>query len=157
MSELRAVMRRFPTGVTVVTTVLDGRPKGFTATAFASVSLEPPMVLICVNRNARTHPMISQAGIFCVNLLPVERRDLAELFAQHREFDPFAEVLYERAATGAPVIAGALGYVDCTVAEEYSAGTHTVFIGSVAACSASEGVPLGYLNGAYRDFGFHVP
>jgi flavin reductase (DIM6/NTAB) family NADH-FMN oxidoreductase RutF len=90
VNELRALMRRFPSGVTVVTTMLDGRPKGFTATAFASVSLEPPMVLICVNRRARTHPMISQAGIFCVNLLPLEARELAVRFAERGDTNPFA-------------------------------------------------------------------
>jgi flavin reductase (DIM6/NTAB) family NADH-FMN oxidoreductase RutF len=157
VNDLRAVMRRFPTGVTVVTTILDGKPKGFTATAFSSVSLEPPMVLICVNRNARTHPMISQAGIFCVNLLPVEHRGLAERFARRDDADPFAEVAYERATTGAPVLAGSLGFVDCTVAEEYSAGTHTVFIGAVLATGHAGGVPLGYLDGTYRDFGIRVP
>ncbi len=157
MSELRAVMRRFPSGVTVVTTILEGKPKGFTATAFSSVSLDPPMVLICVNRRARTHPMISQAGIFCVNLLPVEQRALAELFAERGDTDPFAGIAYERAVTGAPVLPHSLGFVDCTVAEEYSAGTHTIFVGSVLAAGSSGGVPLGYLDGAYRDFGVSVP
>jgi flavin reductase (DIM6/NTAB) family NADH-FMN oxidoreductase RutF len=157
VSELRAVMRRFPSGVAVVTTILDGKPKGFTATAFSSVSLEPPMVLICVNRRARTHPMISQAGIFCVNLLPIEGRDLAVAFAERGDTNPFAELAYERAVTGAPVLPNALAFVDCTLAEEYSAGTHTIFVGSVVACGASEGVPLAYLDGAYRDFGVRVP
>jgi flavin reductase (DIM6/NTAB) family NADH-FMN oxidoreductase RutF len=157
VNELRALMRRFPSGVTVVTTMLDGRPKGFTATAFASVSLEPPMVLICVNRRARTHPMISQAGIFCVNLLPLGARELAVRFAERGDTNPFAGLAYERATTGAPVLPNSLGYVDCTVAEEYSAGTHTIFVGSVVACSFASGVPLGYLDGDYRDFGVRVP
>ncbi len=157
MSELRAVMRRFPSGVAVVTTILEGRPKGFTATAFSSVSLEPPMVLICVNRRARTHPMISQAGIFCVNLLAARDRELAVLFAERGDTNPFEGLTYERAVTGAPVLPGAIGFVDCTVAEEYSAGTHTVFIGAVAACGTSAGKPLGYLDGAYRDFEIDVP
>ena len=153
----RATMRRFPTGVTVVTTLLDGRPKGFTATAFSSVSVEPPMVLICVNRQARTHPLISQAGRFCVNVLRLEQRPLAERFASKAIADPFAGVEVRTAATGSPVLGGTLAFLDCELAEEYSAGTHTIFLGNVLECGSADGAPLGYFNAAYRDFGCTIP
>jgi len=154
--DFRAVMRRFPTGVTIVTTLLEGKPKGFTANAFSSVSVDPPMVLICVNRQARTHPVISLAGRFCVNILSLGQQALAEQFADRAGVDPFETVDYSSAQTGAPILAGTLGYLDCELAEEHSAGTHTVFIGSVLACESHDGSPLGYFNAAYRDFGCHV-
>jgi flavin reductase (DIM6/NTAB) family NADH-FMN oxidoreductase RutF len=155
--EFRAVMRRFATGVTVVTTIVDGKPKGFTANAFSSVSAEPPMVLICVNRLARSHPLISQAGHFCVNILRLDQRALAERFASHEPVDPFASVPYAGAKTGSPVLEGTLAFLDCELAEEHSAGTHTVFIGTVLACGVRDGAPLGYFNAAYRDFGCRIP
>jgi flavin reductase (DIM6/NTAB) family NADH-FMN oxidoreductase RutF len=153
----RAVMRRFPTGVTIVTTILDGRPKGFTATAVASLSLTPPLVLVCVNRLARSHPIVSQAGRFCVNLLRLDQEDLARAFAARSDADPFAWVHSHADLTGSPVLDGTLAHLDCELAEEYSAGTHTIFIGRVVSCGASDGAPLGYFNGGYRDFGMHVP
>ncbi len=154
--DFRSVMRRYPTGVTIVTTVLEGRLKGFTANAFSSVSADPPSVLICVNRKARSHPFISQAARFCVNLLGVEQRELAELFASG-EGDPFVTTPYATAGTGAPVLDGVLGYFDCELAEEHSAGSHTIFIGTVVACGSRDGSPLGYFNAAYRDFGCIIP
>lgn len=153
----RAVMRRFPTGVTVVTTIVDGTPKGFTANAFSSVSAEPPMILICVNRQARSHPLISAAGHFCVNILDLDQREVAERFATRSERDPFAEIAWRRERTGSPVIEASLGYLDCKLAEEHSAGTHTIFIGEVLASGSRDGAPLGYFNGAYRDFRCSIP
>jgi len=150
-------MRRFPTGVTVVTTIVDGAPKGFTANAFASVSADPPMVLVCVNRQARSHPLISAAGHFCVNILRLEQQAIAESFAAHGGDDPFATLAIERATTGSPVIAEALGFLDCELAEEHSAGTHTIFLGNVLACGARDGSPLGYFNATYRDFQCSIP
>ncbi len=146
-------MRRYPTGVTIVTTVVDGAPKGFTANAFSSVSADPPMVLICVNRSARTHPLISRAGVFCVNVLRLEQRALAERFSSHDHETPFDTVGYRSGPSGSPVLDGALAFFDCELSEEHSAGTHTVFIGRVLECAlGEEGAPLGYYDGDYRDF-----
>lgn len=150
----REVMRRFPTGVTVVTTLVDGVPYGFTANAFASVSAEPPTILICVNREASAHPMISQASIFCVNILALEQVELARRFADkstrsHR-FDGIATHVE---STGAPVLDGVLAFLDCRLTEEHTAGTHTVFLGEVIAGGTRPGKPLGYFDADYRDFG----
>jgi flavin reductase (DIM6/NTAB) family NADH-FMN oxidoreductase RutF len=153
----RAAMRRVPTGVAVVTTYLDGVPKGFTANAFASVSVEPPTILICVNARSRTHPLISQAGRFCVNVLRLEQEALAVRFATPGEADPFAGVPYRSEATGAPVFDEALAFFDCNLTEELSASTHTIFLGGVVACGARDGAPLGYFNGGYRDFTCRIP
>ncbi len=156
VDDFRAVMRRFPTGVTIVTTAYGGRPKGFTASAFTSVSAEPPMVLVCVNRQARSHPLISAAGKFCVNVLQLEQQTLAEDFALHGREDPFAAFPHRTAKTGAPVLDGALAFFDCELADEHTAGTHTIFIGRVLACAGTSGAPLGYFDGAYRDFGCRI-
>jgi flavin reductase (DIM6/NTAB) family NADH-FMN oxidoreductase RutF len=146
-------MRCFPTGVAVVTTFLNGRPKGFTANALASVSVEPPMLLICVNRASRSHSLISNAGIFCVNLLSLEQQALAMSFANNRVKDSFANIPHHRESTGAPVFDDALAFADCMVAQEHSVGTHTIFIGTVQRSGTRPGIPLGYFNGTYRDFG----
>jgi flavin reductase (DIM6/NTAB) family NADH-FMN oxidoreductase RutF len=153
----KTAMRRVPTGVAVVTTNLDGRPKGFTANAFASVSTDPPAILICVNRSSRTHPLISQAGRFCVNILRLEQSELAARFATPGDGDPFADVAFHSAVTGSPVFEEALAFFDCDLTEEHSAGTHTIFLGGVVACGARDGSPLGYFNAGYRDFGCRIP
>jgi flavin reductase (DIM6/NTAB) family NADH-FMN oxidoreductase RutF len=153
----RSALRHFPTGVTIVTTLVDGVPKGFTANAFSSVSAEPPMVLVCVNRGARSHPLIARAGFFCVNVLALEQRGLAERFADRSVAAPFADLAIRADRTGSPVIDGALAYLDCELAEEHSAGTHTIFLGTVVACGSRDGAPLGYFNGGYRDFGCRIP
>ncbi len=151
--DFRAAMRRYPTGVTIVTTVVDGALKGFTANAFSSVSADPPMVLICVNRSARTHPLISQAGRFCVNVLRLEQQTLAEKFSSQDHTSPFDGEAFRAGASGSPIFDGSLAYFDCELAEEHTAGTHTIFLGKVVECGASEtGEPLGYFDGAYRDF-----
>ena len=150
-------MRRFPTGVTVVTTLSDGVPYGFTANAFTSVSAEPPMVLICVHREASAHPVISRSSIFCVNILSRGQDEIAKVFADHaRRADRFAGLSTHTASTGAPVIDGCLAYVDCRLSEEHTAGTHTVFIGEVVESGFVSGHPLGYFNGGYRDFGIEI-
>lgn len=154
--DFRAAMRRFPTGVTIVTTVVKGKPYGFTANAFTSVSIDPPTILICVNRQASAHPMISQSSIFCVNILAREQVEIARRFA-----DPalrsarFEGIATHAAATGAPVIDDVLAFVDCELAEEQTAGTHTIFLGTVVATGVRDGDPLGYYNADYRNFEIH--
>jgi len=148
----KAAMRRFATGVTVVTTMFEGKPKGFTATAFCSVSVEPPMLLVCVNRRARTHPVIAQSGCFCVNILARDQEELAVRFSS-RSDDPFAGIPYRISGAGVPVLDGSLAFFDCTLSEELSVETHTIFVGKVIECASREGTPLGYYDGAYRNFG----
>lgn len=148
-------MRRFPTGVTVVTSVRDGEPRGVTVSAFASVSADPPLVLICINREARSYLYISSSKIFCVNLLAAGQRELAERFSGKLRERQFEGVAYAIDATGAAVLDGTVGHLDCEVAEEHHAGSHSIFIGRVLSAQArSAGSPLGYYNGAFSDFGF---
>jgi flavin reductase (DIM6/NTAB) family NADH-FMN oxidoreductase RutF len=149
----KAAMRRFATGVAVVTTTHDDRIHGFTANAFASVSADPPTVLICVNRSARAHPLISVSQRFCVNVLALDQRDIAEKFAGGEPRSRFDGVGYRFGPSGSPILDGTLAYVDCALGEELTSGTHTIFLGNVLEAGEHEGVPLGYYDRTYRDFG----
>lgn len=149
-------MRHYPTGVTVVTSVKEGEPRGITLNAFSSVSVEPPTLLICVNREARSYLYISTSKVFCVNVLSSGQRDLAERFSGKMRERQFDDIAFGRAFTGAPVIDGAIGYFDCEVQDEHHAGSHSIFIGRVVACDAVSGTPLGYFNGGFHDFGIRV-
>ena len=144
-------MRRFATGVSIVTTSLDGRIHGFTVNAFASVSAEPPTVLICVNRVATAHPLISASQRFCVNVLALDQRALAERFAGGEPRSRFEGVAYRIGPSGSPVLAGTVAHFDCRVTEELTASTHTIFLGEVLDAGARDGAPLGYFDRAYRD------
>ncbi len=146
-------MRRFATGVAIVTTSFEGRIHGFTANAFASVSADPPTVLICVNRIATAHPLISSSQRFCVNILALEQRELAERFAGGEPRSRFEGVGYRIGPSGSPILAETLAHVDCTLAEELTASTHTIFLGTVLDAGWRDGAPLGYFNRTYRDFG----
>jgi flavin reductase (DIM6/NTAB) family NADH-FMN oxidoreductase RutF len=148
----KSAMRRFATGVCIVTTESAGTVHGFTVNAFASVSAEPPCVLVCVNRTATAHPLISAAGRFCVNVLGVEQQAMAERFAGGDKTTRFAGLDYRFGPAGSPILPGVLAYFDCSLAEEYSAGTHTIFIGNVVEAGERPGSPLGYYDRGYHDF-----
>jgi flavin reductase (DIM6/NTAB) family NADH-FMN oxidoreductase RutF len=152
----RHAMRHVPTGVTVVTSLKDGEPRGITVNSFASVSLEPPSLLICINREARSYLFISTSRVFCVNVLAGDQRRLAEHFSGKVRDRQFIEIGYKTDATGAPVLDGALAHFDCELAHEYLFGSHSILIGHVVSCSARPGSPLGYFNGGFHDFGIHV-
>ena len=149
-------MRHFPTGVTVVTSVRDGEPRGVTVSSFASVSVDPPLVLICINREARSYLFISESKVFCVNILSGDQERLAARFASKMRANQFDGVPYSTGATGAPILDGIVAHLACEVAEEHHAGTHSIFIGRVVSCASRPGSPLGYYNGAFHDFGIRI-
>jgi len=152
----RKAMRHVATGVTVVTSLRDGEPRGITVNALASVSLEPPSLLICINREARSYLFISTSRVFCVNVLAGEQRALAEHFSGKVRDRQFDDVAYRIDTTGAPVLEGTIAHFDCELAHEYQFGSHSILIGRVLSCSARPGSPLGYFNGGFHDFGIHV-
>jgi flavin reductase (DIM6/NTAB) family NADH-FMN oxidoreductase RutF len=154
--EFKAVMRHFPTGVTVVTSLREGEPRGVTVNAFASVSVDPPLVLICINREARSYLYISTSKIFCVNFLSGEQRALAERFGGKLREKQFEGVEYDVDSTGAAVLRGTVAHMDCEVVEEHHAGSHSIFIGRVLSCSSRAGTPLGYYSGEFHDFGMRI-
>ncbi len=145
-------MGRFATGVTIVTSRLGEELHGMTANAVASVSLEPPLVLICIDKSADSHDIIDGSGIFALSILSLEQEGLADGFAvkegaaAHR----LDGVSYHTRATGAPIIEGSLAYLDCRVVERFPGGDHTVFIGGVVDAGRLNGHgPLIFYQGSY--------
>ena len=139
--DLRNVMGEFATGVTAVT--LDSEPRhGITVNAFTSVSLDPPLVLVCLDHDTEAHEKLASGDAtgYCVNLLSADQQVLGEHFAgmTDGDVDPFAEHTTETAATGAPVFSESLGYVDCSIHEAVEAGDHTIYIGAVEAAELLE-------------------
>lgn len=154
--EFKRAMRRFATGVTVVTSLKDGEPRGVTVSAFASVSLDPPSVLICINREARSYLFISTSKIFCVNILDAAQQALAERFSGKLRENQFDGVDYFVDQTGAAVLRGSLAHVDCEVTGEHHVGSHSIFIGKVLSVATADGSPLGYFGGEFADFGLEL-
>ena len=152
INAFKAAMRRFATGVTIVTTRNGDTIHGFTVNAFASVTAEPPTVLVCVNRNARAHPLITESGRFCVNVLALEQQALAEKFQGGEPHERFRGVVHRAGPSGSPILDGVLAYFDCSVEEELNSGTHTIFIGCVLDAAERDGAPLGYYDRSYRNF-----
>jgi flavin reductase (DIM6/NTAB) family NADH-FMN oxidoreductase RutF len=153
--EFRRAMGRFPTGVTVVTTRLGDDLHGMTANAVTSLSLDPMLVLVCIDKAADTHDILAQAGVFAVNILNRTQADLSDRFAK-KEFDGahgLDEVPHGFAVTGSPIIEGAIAYLDCRTAMEHHGGDHTIFIGEVVeAKELSDDAPLVFYRGNYGQF-----
>lgn len=145
-------MRRWASTVTVVTVRAGERIHGLTATAFTSVSMNPPLVLVCVQNDSRSEALLREGRCFAVNFLSEEQAALAERFAGRIPTDDrFAGLRLRAAATGAPILEDALAYLDCTVAGAYWGGDHTIYLGLVEAAGIlRDGAPLLYFEGAYR-------
>ena len=149
-AEFRRILGHMPTGVTVVAaTEPDGAPRGLTASAVASTSLDPPLVLVCVERTSDTHACIGRAGAFAVSVLDEGAEGLARRFATFPAEEKFEGVAYRRERTGSPVLESALAWVDCRVWARYDGGDHTIYVGEVVAGDAQEGSPLLYYRGGY--------
>jgi flavin reductase (DIM6/NTAB) family NADH-FMN oxidoreductase RutF len=131
----RQVMGGFPTGVTVVTTQHEGVLGGLTVNAFCSVSLNPPLVLVCVELTSNTLELIQKSKRFAVNMLSSEQEEISRCFATHSEerYNRFCGVGYREVATGAPVLDQVLAFVDARVVAEYPGGDHMIFLGQVEA------------------------
>lgn len=123
-------MARFAAGVTIVTAPTPNGPTGMTATAFSSVSLDPPLVLVCLDNNSATYRAVLEAPAFGIHFLPEDGQALSGAFAR-RGVDKFAECTWAPGEFGAPMIAGALVCLECQVEALYEAGDHTVVIGRV--------------------------
>ncbi|MDA0637233.1 flavin reductase [Nonomuraea sp. MCN248] len=129
----RAAMAQWPSGVVVVTTGPEGAWHGMTASSFTSVSLDPPMVLVCLAHHTRTHRLITERGFFAVSVLGKDQVAIGRRFAgQEAVADRFAGGSWIPAKTGAPVLADAVAWLDCRVAHAYPGGDHTIFVGEVA-------------------------
>lgn len=152
---LRRVAGRFATGVTVVTTAGNGTVHGMTANGFATVSLEPLLVLVSVDRRAGMHGLLDQTGVFAVSVLAADQEQVSRWFASPRRGTgpgQFSDVACAPApATGSPVLRGALAWFDCSVSAAHEAGDHTLFLGRVEAMNMLEDAgALVFLGGAYH-------
>lgn len=153
--ELRRIFGRFATGITVVTAGRD-MPRGMTANAFTSVSLDPPLVLVCIQRNATMHETIRDCGSFAVSVLAAHQERVARLFADRKR--PRGEGEFATVGTvpgpfsGAPVLAGALVWLECKLAAIYEGGDHSIFLGDVQALGRgnTEDALLFYDGGFHR-------
>ncbi|HTU83656.1 MAG TPA: flavin reductase family protein [Candidatus Acidoferrales bacterium] len=154
--EFKRAMRHVPTGVTVVTSLRNGEPRGMTVNAFASVSADPPQLLICINREARSYLYIASSLIFCLNVLAGDQRHLAEHFSGKVRERQFEAIPFDVDVTGAPVLRGTIAHFDCEVVQEHHSGSHSIMIGRVVSCGARTGSPLGYFNAGFHDFGIRV-
>jgi flavin reductase (DIM6/NTAB) family NADH-FMN oxidoreductase RutF len=150
--EFKRVMGSFAAGVTVLTTVDgSGRKHGMTATAFTSLSLDPPLCLLCVDNRAATLPALLASRKLAVNLLASGQEDLSKRFAMPSD-DRFAGLGDEPgAATGCPLLPGALATIECEVHDVVAGGDHQIVIGLVVGTTVHEGQPLAYFRGRYCD------
>jgi 3-hydroxy-9,10-secoandrosta-1,3,5(10)-triene-9,17-dione monooxygenase reductase component len=145
----RQVLGHFATGVTVITGVDSGEPVGFACQAFAALSLDPPLVLLCPARSSTSWPRIAATGEFCVNILSADQRDLARTFGVSAT-DKFSRVAWTPAQNGTPVLAGVLTWATCTVETTHETGDHYVVIARVSElgeCVAGE--PLLFYRGRF--------
>lgn len=135
----RDVMAQWPSGVTVVTTLADGSWHGMTASSFASVSLDPPLISVCLDKKLYSHQLISTSGVFGINVLAKDQAEVARRFAGMVPGveDRFAGEEWTTAETGVPLLDSALGWLDCRVLHEYPGGDHTIFVGQVMAGHAA--------------------
>ena len=148
--DFRQVLAHFATGVTIVTTCdADQRPTGLTASAFCSVSLDPPLVLVCVDHKSQSFPHLRESGRFAINILHHEHEQLSRRFASSR-LDKFDGVAFQLGALGVPLLERALAHLECRTVSAHVEGDHTIFVGRVEAVDVGEGEPLLYYRGRYH-------
>ncbi len=153
-------MGSFATGVTIITVDLDGEVHGMTANAFASVSLDPLLVLVCVDHSTRTHAHLHAKKRFGINVLCEDQRAISEYYARpqrtHEHAEAEASARFERTEHGTPMLHGALAYLECRLHSAQEAGDHTIFIAEVEDAVVREGEPLLYFKSKYRKVGKDV-
>ncbi|MBT2207251.1 MULTISPECIES: flavin reductase family protein [Actinomadura] len=147
---MRQTMGRFATGVAVVTTEFDGVPHGMTVNSLTSVSLDPPLLLVCFNHGARSVEAVTTAGGFVVNVLSRRHQEIALRFARRGE-DHFAGLGLEYEGHRVPVVPQALAHLECDLERTVEAGDHTVVFGAVTGVCTREGDPLGFYGGRFSD------
>ncbi|MFF8280738.1 flavin reductase family protein [Streptomyces lateritius] len=149
---LRDVCGKFATGVTVITSGTGQDAAGTTVNSFTSVSLDPPLVLICLHRNSRLLPVVHRSGGFVVNVLTQQQRGPAWAFAG-RESARIEDVPHHRSEAGLPVLSEALAFLDCRLIAEYDGGDHAILLGEVAelGAPAADEEPLIFFQGAMRE------
>jgi len=151
----RDALRHFASGVTIVTIKAGDQIHGLTVSAFASISPEPPLIAIVIDHRHHAHQLLDEKGAsFAVNILHQDQINLSNRFAWVKDQDRFAEGNWDTSVTGAPILADALAWLDCTIYGKQEAGTHTIYVGLVKASRVPrpDGDPLIYWNRGYRQF-----
>lgn len=152
--EFRRALGAFATGITIITVDNEGEIHGMTANSFSSVSLNPPLVLVCVDERARSHQLLHARQRFGINVLASGQRSISDYFARSTETHQHPEeagARFDRTGHNTPVLHGALAYLECRLHQALKAGDHTVFIGEVEELVVREGDPLLYFRGKYRE------
>jgi flavin reductase (DIM6/NTAB) family NADH-FMN oxidoreductase RutF len=146
----RSVFGHFPTGVAVITAMTPGGPRGLTANALTSLSLDPLLALVCFDNAARTFPVVRDRGRFAVNVLRAGQAEISRTFASKQpEDEKFGGVPYTL-QDGEPIIDGVLAWLTCDLTEQYPGGDHTIGIGAVREMWHGDGEPLVFYRGEYR-------
>ena len=149
-STFRATLSRFASGITIVTARdAEGRDVGMTVSAFSSLSLTPPLVLVCIDNGASVAPVLEHCDSFAVNILADDQEALSRRFAE-RELDRFDGVALRRGELDLALLDGALANLECRVTTRLPGGDHTILVGEVKSASLREGQPLLYYRGGYR-------
>lgn len=149
--EFRASLGRFASGVTVVTTKAgDGHLHGLTVSAFCSVSLNPPLILVCIEKKTGSYHAFQESNAFVVNVLSESQIDVSNHFASHLE-DKFTGMEYAEGIEGIPVLKNCIVNLECRLAYSYDGGDHTIFVGHIEKTHVSDGEPLVYFHGNYRE------
>ena len=147
--EFKDALSRFASGVTVVSTKdANGKLHGITVSAFCSVSLEPPMVLICIEKTTVSHYAFEESGVFVVNILSASQSSTSERFAAPFE-DKFKDTEFYPGIDGIPILKGALASLECRLTYSYHGGDHSIFVGQVENVITQDGDPLVYFRGEY--------
>jgi flavin reductase (DIM6/NTAB) family NADH-FMN oxidoreductase RutF len=148
--EFRRVLGHFASGVTIVSTCdADVRQTGLTASAFSSVSLDPPLILVCVDHKSQSYPAMRERGCFAVNILALDQEAISRRFASSR-LDKFDGVPHRVTDLGVPVVEGAIAQLECVTVSMHVEGDHTIFVGRVERAAALGGDPLLYARGRYE-------
>lgn len=149
-STFRAALARFASGITVVTARdADGRDVGMTVSAFSSLSLNPPLILVCIDRGASVGPVFEACTAFAVNVLDEMQEPLSRRFAE-KDVDRFEGIACSRGRLGSALLDGALAQLECSVHARYEGGDHTILVGAVESAAMRDGHPLMYYRGGYR-------
>jgi flavin reductase (DIM6/NTAB) family NADH-FMN oxidoreductase RutF len=153
---MKQVNRQFVTGVTVVTAMDETKPRGLAVNAFASISLDPPTVMVCVQRTSSTYDCLFRASHLAINILSTDQLDVVHRFAAKSE-DKFSGLDWKPGLSGTPVIERSSAHMEVEIRERLQAHTHTVFIGRVVHAAASDRPPMVYRAGQFFHGGSHAP
>jgi flavin reductase (DIM6/NTAB) family NADH-FMN oxidoreductase RutF len=148
--EFKAALGRFASGVTVVTTKdANGKLHGLTVSAFSSVSMNPPLILVCILKTTGSHSSFEESKAFVVNILDESQQQISNHFASHLD-DKFCGQHYQLNENGLPVLANCLASLECNLKHSYDGGDHTIFVGKIIRAKSNLGKPLVYSQGNYR-------